>query len=312
MAEVTSGDGQVVPGSPPLTASAEFTSGDAHAVPGGPRGGSPPLTAAAEFTSADASYDAWDPAQYERFREERSRPFHDLVALVQGRQDMRVADLGCGTGELTRALHRRLRAAQTLGVDNSEAMLARARPRAAEGLTFEKGDLATFRLAQPLDLVFSNAALQWVPDHAALLARLTQMLAPGGQLAVQVPANFDSPSHTVAEDVAGEEPFRDLLNGARRTPGVLAALDYAEALHGLGYVEQHVRLQVYAHLLPTRDDVVEWVKGTLLTHYRARLPGELFARFEARYREELLGRLPDERPFFFPFKRILMWGRRPL
>ncbi len=257
------------------------------------------------------AHDAWDPVQYERFREERSRPFHDLVALLQGRSGLRVADLGCGTGELTRALHRRLRATSTLGVDNSDAMLERARPLQADGLRFEKGDLAAFAPEEPLDLIFSNAALQWVADHELLLARLTQLLAPGGQLAIQVPANFDSPSHTVAEEVAGEAPFRDALEGAVRAPGVLAAQSYAEALHALGYVEQHVRLQVYAHLLPTREDVVEWVKGTLLTHYRARLPGALFARFEERYREELQRRLPDERPFFFPFKRILMWGRRP-
>jgi trans-aconitate 2-methyltransferase len=115
----------------------------------------------------------------------------------------------------------------------------------------------------------------------------------------------------VATQVAEEAPFRDALAAAPgHAPGVLAPEAYARRLHELGYVEQHVRLQVYAHLLPTREDVVEWVKGTLLTHYRARLEAPLFARFEARYRERLLERLPDERPFFFPFKRILMWGRR--
>lgn len=255
--------------------------------------------------------DAWDPAQYERFREERSRPFHDLVALIQGRRGMRVVDLGCGTGELTRALHRRLRAGSTLGLDNSAAMLERARAHASEGLRFEAGDISAFRPEAPLDLVFSNAALQWLPDHDRLLANLAGHLAPGGQLAVQVPANFDSPSHTTAEEVAAEEPFASQLDGARRMPGVLAAEAYAERLHALGFTEQHVRLQVYGHLLPAREDVVEWVKGTLLTHYRARLDAAAFARFEARYRDELLRRLPDERPFFFPFKRILMWGRRP-
>lgn len=258
-----------------------------------------------------AARDAWDPAQYERFREERSRPFHDLVALVQARPGLRVADLGCGTGELTRALHRRLRARETLGLDSSPAMLARARELQGDGLRFEAGDIAAFTPAAPFDLVFSNAALQWVPEHDALLERLSAALAPGGQLALQVPANYDHPSHGVAVQVAGEAPFREALADGRRDPGVLAPEGYARRLHALGYAEQHVRLQVYGHLLDSREQVVEWVKGTLLTHYRGALTPELYARFEARYREALLERLPDTRPFFFPFKRILLWGRRP-
>jgi trans-aconitate 2-methyltransferase len=255
--------------------------------------------------------DAWDPAQYERFREERSRPFHDLLALVQARPGLRVADLGCGTGELTRALHRRLRARETLGLDNSPAMLARARELAGDGLRFEAGDLASFAPEQPFDLVFSNAALQWVAEHDVLLERLSAALTPGGQLAVQVPANYDHPSHTVAAQVAGEAPFIEALASDGAHPGVLAPEAYAQRLHELGYAEQHVRLQVYGHRLDSREQVAEWVKGTLLTHYRSRLSPELYARFEARYREALVARLPDARPFFFPFKRILMWGRRP-
>lgn len=257
------------------------------------------------------SADAWDPAQYERFREERSRPFHDLVALVQARPGLRVADLGCGTGELTRALHRRLRARETLGLDSSPAMLARARELAGDGLRFEPGDIAAFAPTAPFDLVFSNAAIQWVPAHEALLERLSAALAPGGQIALQVPANFDHASHVVAAQVAGEAPFRDSLAHDRSDPGVLSPEAYAQRLHELGYAEQHVRLQVYGHRLDAREQVVEWVKGTLLTHYRARLTPELYARFERRYREALLERLPDARPFFFPFKRILIWGRRP-
>ncbi len=253
----------------------------------------------------------WDPAQYEIFQAERSRPFHDLLALVQCDAAPRVADLGCGTGELTRALHRRLRARWTLGLDSSQAMLERAQALAGDGLRFEHGDIASFAPPEPLEVLFSNAALQWLPDHPGLLRRLTGLIAPGGELAVQVPANFDSPSHLVAAEVAREPPFRDALGEHAQGPGVLEPLAYSELLHELGYAEQHVRLQVYAHLLPAREAVVEWVKGTLLTHYRARLGAPLFESFEARYREALLRRLPDARPFFFPFKRILLWARRP-
>ena len=255
--------------------------------------------------------DAWDPAQYERFRDERARPFLDLLALVRPRPGMRVVDLGCGTGELTARLHHELAAGETLGIDRSEAMLARARPLAEGGLRFEAGDIAAFAARAVYDLVFSNAALHWVDDHAALFARLTAALRPGGQLAVQVPANFDHPSHAVAAQVAGEAPFCDAL-GAHARPGraVLPPEEYALLLERLGYVEQHVRLQVYGHRLAARDEVVEWVKGTLLTDYQRRLPAELYERFVARYRERLLPALEDTRPYFFTFKRVLLWAQR--
>jgi len=255
--------------------------------------------------------DAWDPAQYGRFRDERSRPFHDLLALVQPRPGMRVVDLGCGTGELTRLLHERLAAAETIGLDSSEAMLARCAACAADGLRFERRDIRDFPGDEHYDLVFSNAALHWLPDHPALFRRLTAALANGGQLAVQMPANFDHPSHRVAAEVATESPFREAL-GEYVHPArpVLAPEEYAVLLERLGYAAQHVRLQVYGHRLAARDEVVEWVRGTLLTTYEARLPAALYAHYLERYRARLLCQLEDTRPYFFTFNRVLLWATR--
>jgi trans-aconitate 2-methyltransferase len=255
--------------------------------------------------------DTWDPAQYERFHDERARPFVDLLALVRPHPDMRVVDLGCGTGELTARLHRQLGARETLGIDSSEAMLARARARVQDGLRFEPGDVAAFAARAAYDLVFSNSVLHWLADHPALFARLTAALRAEGQLAVQMPANFDHPSHVVAAEVAGEAPFRDALGGRpHEQRPVLPAEEYARLLERLGYAEQHVRLQVYGHRLAARDEVVEWVKGSLLTNYQRRLPAELYGRFVESYRERLLPRLEDTRPYFFTFKRLLLWARR--
>jgi trans-aconitate 2-methyltransferase len=255
--------------------------------------------------------DVWDPDRYDRYRDDRRRPFFDLLALIRPRPGMRVIDLGCGSGELTRELHHHLKAKDTLGLDSSAAMLAKSDAFVADGLRFARGDIADFASGPAYDLVFSNAALHWLPDHAALLARLTAALAPGGQLAVQVPANFDHPSHTVVTEVAAEPHFAAALGGyVHPSRNVLVPEEYARILDRLGYTAQQVRLQVYGPHLASRDEVVQWTSGTLLTDYERRLSPEDYARFVARYRERLLRRLEDTRPYFFTFKRILLWGVR--
>jgi len=174
----------------------------------------------------------------------------------------------------------------------------------------EQGDIADFRGDGAFDLVFSNAALHWVPGHEELFRRLADALTTEGQLAVQVPANFDHPSHMLAAAVAAEEPFRGALGGVSHGDAVLAPEVYAGLLRRLGFRAQHVRLQVYAHVLAEPAAVVEWVRGTLLTAYERRMPAELFDAFLGRYRERLLAELGDARPYLFTFKRILLWGGR--
>jgi trans-aconitate 2-methyltransferase len=264
---------------------------------------------AARGTTWMVAVDTWDPGQYQRFAAERTAPFDDLLALVRPVPGGRVVDLGCGSGELTARLHRHLEAAETLGLDSSPAMLERAEAVAGDGLRFQLGDIADFAEGG-WDVIFSNAALHWLPDQESLLERLVAGLNPGGQLAAQMPANHDHPSHVVAAEVAGEEPFRTALAGYRRQSPVRPPEWYAELLDRLGLEPQHVRLQVYLHHLAVRDEVVEWVKGTLLTDYEARMPPALFEEFLATYRERLLPLLENARPYRYPFKRLLLWGRR--
>jgi trans-aconitate 2-methyltransferase len=246
---------------------------------------------------------SWSPDQYERFKGERKQPFVDLAALVERRPRMRVVDLGCGTGELTRELHEMLGAAETVGIDNSETMLLKAGSFGGEMLHFERGDIEAFVTDRPFDLIFSNAALHWVPDHERLLARLTNFLASDGQLAIQMPANDEHTSHRVAADVAAR------FGAAPRPDYVLPPERYAELLHRLGYKRQHVRVQIYGHLLPSSADVVEWVRGALLTHYEAEL-GDRFGDFLAAYRDELQRALGDVRPYFYTYKRVLFQASR--
>lgn len=244
---------------------------------------------------------SWDPNQYERFKDERAQPFRDLAALVEHRPHMRVADLGCGTGELTRELHAQLSAEETIGIDSSETMLLKSQSFGSEALRFEKGDIEAFAADRPFDLIFSNAALHWIPDHEHLFAKLVALLSPHGQLAIQMPANHDHPSHRIAAELAPSFGINPILN-------VLPPEHYAALLHNLGFVRQHVRLQVYGHVLPSSADVVEWTKGTTLTPYREGLSPERYDQFLAEYTSRVVSALGDARPFFYTFKRVLMWG----
>lgn len=253
--------------------------------------------------------DVWNPAQYERFRAERRQPFDDLVALVEPRANMRIVDLGCGTGDLTRELHERFAAASTLGVDRSGQMLTRTPASSRPGLRFLLADLAGFSAAEPFDLVLSNAAIQWVPDHRTLVPRLARLVAGEGQLAIQIPASR-GPIYPAAQEIAAREPFRSALGGWTRPDPVLQPEDYAGMLYDLGFRRQQVRLQIYPHILASRDEVIEWVRGTLLTSYQERMPAPLYDEFLAAYRARLFEELEDRRPFFFPFPRILCWASR--
>jgi trans-aconitate 2-methyltransferase len=183
--------------------------------------------------------DPWDPEQYRRFAAERRQPFDDLKGLCMPIVGGKIVDLGCGTGELTAELHRDMRATSTLGIDRSEAMLAEAASRASDvpGLSFERADLGEWH-GTGFDLVFANASLHWAPDHPSLLARLRFSLAPGGQLAFQVPATFGHPSHVLAAEVAAEPAFAgpDGDDVARPGDSVLAPARCVELLYALGAV----------------------------------------------------------------------------
>jgi len=268
--------------------------------------------------------DTWDPRQYDKFQREREQPFYDLLAMVRPAAGMRVVDLGCGTGKLTRALHLRVNALETIGIDRSDGMLAKTREGGPlpEGLRFRLGTIEEFAGVRPpatepaargagVDLIFSNAAYHWVEGHDTLIPALAARLGPSGQLAFQIPAQHDDASHLIAEELTAVEPFRTALGGWHRPQPVLSPERYARLLYTCGFVDTNVRLIVYPHVLAGRDDVVEWMKGTLLTEYARHLPAELFDRFLDEYRSRLLARLDAAQPFFFPFKRILCWGQKP-
>lgn len=255
--------------------------------------------------------DAWNPQQYDKFKNERSQPFFDVMDLLEPTPNPEVIDLGCGTGELTAELHKRTGAKQTLGVDTSSEMLKKASTLHERSLTFQRSDINSWAPTESFDIVFSNAALQWCPNHPELFRRLRNALRPGGQLAVQMPMNHDYPTHLLANEMAHEEPWATLMaEKYEKQKTMLTIEEYAKLIFSLGFKEQKVLLKVYGHILDSREGVIEWVKGTLLTHFQGRLRETDYQKFLGEFRQRLFSHLPDEKPFFYPFKRILIWARK--
>ncbi len=249
----------------------------------------------------------WNPNQYNKFTEERSAPFADLLALIEVRPGMSAVDLGCGTGELTRRLADLLPESSVLGIDSSPQMLERAKAQARSGLTFAMGDIAG--LSGEWDLVFSHAAIHWLENHEVLIPRLFSCLCPGGQLAVQLPSNHRHPAHTLIIDTASEEPFKAALGGWVRQSPVLEIDRYAELLYQCGAEKITVYEKVYPHLLDNADALAEWTSGTILVPYLERLLKDLHDRFLDSYRRKLRAIWPQG-PVFYTFRRILMAATR--
>ncbi|MEV1200892.1 trans-aconitate 2-methyltransferase [Microbispora rosea] len=245
--------------------------------------------------------DIWDPEVYERYAAERGRPFHELMARVGARSPGYVVDLGCGTGELTATLCGRWPGAQVHGVDSSPAMIAKA----PAGPTFEVADVREWHPPRPVDVIVSNALLQWIPEHPDLLRRWRGHLTEGGWLAFQVPGNFDAPSHAVVRELC-RTTWREELGDVPRGAPVGEPTDYVDLLAGLGFTVDAWET-TYVHVLPGEDAVLHWIKGTALRPMLDRLPPERHAGFLADCAQALRAAYPP-RPYGtpFPFRRIFV------
>jgi len=223
----------------------------------------------------------WNARQYLQFESERTRPAIDLLARVEGGA-RRVVDLGCGPGNSTELLAARFPAAELVGIDSSEDMLAKARTRLPR-VAFEKADLRAWRPSSPLDVIFGNAVMQWVPAHREVMARLFDDLAPGGRLAVQMPDNHDEPTHVLMRETAALQPFAAKLAAASAERDAVATFeDYYAALAAHG-AQLDLWRTTYAHVLPAPQAIVEWVKGTALRPFLAPLRASEQADFLSRY-----------------------------
>ena len=253
---------------------------------------------------------AWDPQSYLRFADERARPFAELLARVGASDAALVVDLGCGPGNLTAQLARRWPKAYVVGIDASAEMVDAAAAHAVPGrLEFQRADLRDWRPAQPVDVLVSNATLQWVPGHLQLLPSLVGLVRPGGWLAVQVPGNFGEPSHLLLRELADDPRFALHLTGVSH-PDAHDPADYLFVLQEAG-CSVDAWETTYLHVLTGPDPVLRWISGTGARPVLQALPASLREQFEREYAARLAEAYPaTEHGTVLPFRRVFAVGQR--
>jgi trans-aconitate 2-methyltransferase len=251
----------------------------------------------------------WDPDRYLTYADERGRPFVDLVARIGASDPRTVVDLGCGPGTLTALLAERWPGADVVGLDSSPEMIAKARA-AGSRIAYDVADLRAWTPSAPVDVLVSNATLQWVPGHLDLLPSLVRAVAPGGWFAFQVPGNFGEPSHTIRDELAAEAPY------AQHTAGVAVPSShdpavYLDALAGLGCTVDAWET-TYLHLLTGQDPVFTWVSGTGARPTLQALPDDVRPGFEAEFKRRLAAAYPEhEYGVVLPFRRVFVVAQVP-
>ena len=254
----------------------------------------------------------WDPAQYLSFADERSRPFFDLAGRIAAKSPRSVVDLGCGPGQLTASLAERWPDADVVGIDSSPDMIAAAERIAATGtagqgsLSFRVEDVRDWRAEAPVDVIISNAVLQWVPHHLQLLSRWTDWLADDGWLAFQLPGNYDQPSHAILRELAASDRWRAALTGVELNRQSADPAEYLDLLVGLGLAVDAWET-TYLHVLTGPDPVTEWYKGTGLRPVLAALDPAQGAEFIRQYGERARAAYPAASyGTVLPFRRVFV------
>lgn len=261
----------------------------------------------------------WDPDRYLRFADQRARPFQDLIARVGALSPARVVDLGCGPGNATELLAERWPYAAVLGLDSSAEMIEAARPRERPGrLEFRRADLREWTAAEPVDVLVTNATLQWVPGHLGLLPRLLDQVAPGGWFALGVPGNFGAPSHTLLTELQSSERWAGRFTGTEFRPASHDPAEYLRALTDAG-ASAEVWETTYFYIVDGENGVLDFVSSTALRPVLAELGGASSAPaqdFTAAYADALRAAYPPTKVHgrtvqILPYRRVFAVARKP-
>ena len=254
----------------------------------------------------------WNPALYLRYEDELTRPAQELLARVPLTKAGYVVDLGCGPGNSTELLANRFPGAAIVGTDTSQAMLSAARKR-LPALSFELSDIATWSPAEPVDLAYANASLQWIPNHEQLIPQLLSAVAPGGALAIQMPDNLDQPSHVLMRETAADPRFAQHIGDAAKLRArILPAEAYYDLLSRRAEVD--VWRTTYYHRMDDAAAIVQWLSATGLRPFVDALPADLQADYLAEYQRRIAlaypARADGRRLLAFP--RLFIVGRRTI
>jgi trans-aconitate 2-methyltransferase len=261
----------------------------------------------------------WDPALYNRFRRYRAAPVEWILQRLALQPDDVILDLGCGDGENTLELVRRVTEGHVTGLDSSPAMLARAASLYAalpaelgNRVNFVAGDFRTIEANQEYSVVFSNAALQWSRNHRDVLTRWFRALKPAGRMVVQVPANHHETAQMTLGALAGEAPWRDFIGGLE-TPShsVEGPENYRAMLETIGFVGVDCYYHTFDHPMENPAAIVEFCRATALRPFLDGLPAERHAEFIEDFTQRLEDAYGTRAPLIFHFRRLFLWARRP-
>ncbi len=248
----------------------------------------------------------WNPDTYNQFKKERYQPFFDLISHIEESPGMKILDLGCGTGDLTKMLAEKFKDSTVLGIDNSAEMLSKA-PQHPH-LHFELKTIEEqLNQNDTFDLIVANASLQWVDDHPAVFDKILSRLSAGGQLTIQMPSQTENILNKLLTDLVQEAPFKESLRGWVRWSPVLRLEEYAELLFRRSAKDMNIYQKVYPIIVSSHDELYDFISGSALVPYMERLDGsskeELQKEFKKRIKEQF-----NILPAIYPFKRIVLYA----
>ncbi|MEA9414730.1 methyltransferase domain-containing protein [Flavobacterium sp. PL02] len=250
---------------------------------------------------------AWNPEKYNEFKTLRYKPFFDLIAHIQDKPNMKVIDLGCGTGELTNMLSEKLTNPSVKGIDSSKEMLEKAKEFTS--IQFDQKTIEEqINTGEKWDLVFANASIQWIDNHQELFPKIISLLNPDGQLAIQMPCQNENLLNQIVIELVQEEPYKSALNNWKRLSPVLTMDDYAQILFENGGTDMVIYQKVYPMIAKSHDELYEFILGSTLVPYFERLEGAIKEQFIKEFKKRIEKRF-SKTPSLYAFKRILLYAK---
>ncbi len=252
----------------------------------------------------------WNPDLYNDFKDIRYKPFYDLLGFIQSNDPAKIVDLGCGTGEQTSVVAERFPNAAVVGVDSSPEMLQKSAAFARDNLSFRCQSIEELAASgEKWDIIFSNAALQWLDNHEQLFPRLLDLLQPGGQFVVQMPMQTDNILNSILLELAEELPFSDFLKGWTSRSPVRSIDTYTQWLFDGRLVNLRVEQRVYPIVATDHETLFQFIAGSALIPYMERLADEERSVFIEAYKKRIVKTFP-KLPAIYAFKRLLLYGTK--